>query len=59
MSPYGRAAREAIPVKAGCEDCDWEAAGPGSRDSAAAHRRERPGHATWVECVPPPEVLAS
>ena len=48
---YRLIAREAIPVKADCYNCDKTWTGSTSRNDAAAHH-EATGHATWVECKP-------
>lgn len=48
---YRLIAREAIPVRADCYDCNKLWTGPNSRDEALAHRAAE-GHAVFIEGRP-------
>lgn len=48
---YGKIAREAVPIRADCYDCNKTWSGPTSRSEALAHL-ETERHAIWVECRP-------
>lgn len=48
---FSKIAKEAVPIKAGCYECDKTWSGDKSRIESAEHQ-ETARHQVWVECRP-------